>query len=320
MKRLLMLAAAMLLAFGGAAHAGDYGVYVKVIEKAQGSFEDTVKATEEALEAAGWQVLASYEAGVMERCGKRAHNIVVHSPDYAGRIMEQGPDSAFALPLRVGVYEDREGVSVAFVNPASINRTVLGDGVAEELSVQTMNALSGAVASGVRGEVVNSQIGKIRAKGRVGGMGGGKFKNKIKVIHRGGDFEAVVEGVRNSIESDDQGWRLVYSLRTPGDEAVIFGLTRPQTEAKAFDIAGQKREKKSKKQWVCPGIDHAAAFPVEVVVYKKDGGVRVVTLKEMYRMKLYFEDAGNLAFMKNMAMPGRIEKQVIRASTNGLEN
>ena len=30
----------------------------------------------------------------------------------------------------------------------------------------------------------------------------------------------------------------------------------------------------------------------------------------MYRMKLYFEDAGKWAFMKNMGMPGSIQDEV----------
>ena len=33
-------------------------------------------------------------------------------------------------------------------------------------------------------------------------------------------------------------------------------------------------------------------------------------LTEMWRMKLYFQDAGNWAFMKNMAMPGDIQKEI----------
>ena len=30
----------------------------------------------------------------------------------------------------------------------------------------------------------------------------------------------------------------------------------------------------------------------------------------MYRMKVYFEDAGKRAFMKNMGMPGQIEDDI----------
>jgi hypothetical protein len=39
-----------------------------------------------------------------------------------------------------------------------------------------------------------------------------------------------------------------------------------------------------------------------------------MTLDEMYRMKVYFEDAGKWAFMKNMRMPGQIEDEIVEAS------
>jgi len=31
---------------------------------------------------------------------------------------------------------------------------------------------------------------------------------------------------------------------------------------------------------------------------------------EMYRMKVYFEDAGMMAFAKNMTMPGSIQDEI----------
>jgi hypothetical protein len=43
-------------------------------------------------------------------------------------------------------------------------------------------------------------------------------------------------------------------------------------------------------------------------------------MDEMYRMKMYFEDAGMWAFMKNMKMPGRIEKEIVDVVSSGLDN
>ena len=65
-------------------------------------------------------------------------------------------------------------------------------------------------------------------------------------------------------------------------------------------------------------VDHAAAFPIEVIVYPENGKVEAILLDSMYRMKVYFEDAGKWAFMKNMGMPGVIEDEVIDAVTSGL--
>lgn len=39
----------------------------------------------------------------------------------------------------------------------------------------------------------------------------------------------------------------------------------------------------------------------------------------MYRMKVYFEDAGNWAFMKNMKMPGDIHREIVEMSTSKLK-
>jgi uncharacterized protein (DUF302 family) len=302
------------LAAFGSAHAAEYGVYVKAVERAEGSFDAVVSDTEKAFEGAGWEVLASYAAGVEERCGKRAHVIVVHSEGYAKQLLTHGPWAAFSLPVRVGVYEDEQGIHVAFVNPASIVRTVLGDGVEAPLSEKTMLDFSGAISSGVKGSASNGQLGQLRTKGRVGGMGGGDFEDKVEVIHTGTDRAGVKEKVLEGIRTNDRDWKLVYSFDS--GEVSVIGLTKAATEAKAFDIAGEKREKKNYR---CPGLDHAAAFPIEVVVYAEEGAAKVAILDEMYRMKVYFEDAGNWAFMKNMTMPGRIEDEVREVSTSGLK-
>lgn len=312
MKRLVLFTAlALALALSPALAAEEYGVYVKAAEDIGMTFDEAVSALEEALPEAGWRVLASGEAGVPEACGFRAHNMVVHSEQYAERIMSHGPLSAFALPLRVGLYEDEKGLNAAIVNPASINRTVLGEGVDMELALETMDALSGAVASALKAPDVKKQIGELRTEGRVGGMGGGDFLDKIEVIHEGGDFGDVSSKVREGILANTDGWTLSYSLPLEGSEAVIYGVTRKSTEARAFDIAGERRESDANP---CPGIDHVAAFPIEVLVMRDSGGVKAVTLDEMYRMKVYFEDAGKWAFFKNMGMPGELEEEIKRMS------
>ena len=54
------------------------------------------------------------------------------------------------------------------------------------------------------------------------------------------------------------------------------------------------------------------------MVAKDAGAVRVRVVDTMYRMKMYFEDAGKWAFMKNMGMPGSVEDEIaaqVRAAT-----
>ncbi len=319
MKKILLFVLAVFFALTPAVHAQEYGVYVKAVDKIKGGFDNAIKNTEAALKKNGWQILASYEAAVPGNCGFRAYNIVISSPEYAKEILSHGPRSYFAIPLRVELYQDEKGLNSAFVNPASINRTILGDKTEKQLSESTMKKLSEILASAVHGDVVNRQIGELRTEGRVGGMGGGDFADMPEVMYKKDDtpgvFQDVSAKVKEGILANKKGWKLVYTLE-PAKDIVMFGVNNPATEARAYGIAGEKRES---RDYRCPGIDHAAAFPIEVVIYKERGVVKVVTLDEMYRMKLYFEDAGNWAFMKNMRMPGQIKSEIVEISTSKLE-
>ncbi len=320
MKKVFFLSAAIvLLLICSTANAEKYGMYVKVAESVEGTFDEVVKKTKDALTNNNWKIITSYEAGVPEGCTFRAYNIVVNSNGYTQKIMSQKNRASFALPQRVGIYEDEKGINIAFVNPASLNRTVLGDNVESELSVSTMNSLSDIIAAALKGNIVKQQIGQIRKKGRVGGMGGGDFNKKVEVVFEKEDAENVLkdisEKVKEGILADKKGWELVYTLDLSDHNTVIYGVNNKKMEAKAFKIAGEKRDSKSNP---CPGIDHVAAFPIQVIIYKEDEMIKVVLLDEMYRMKLYFEDAGMWAFMKNMKMPGDIEKEIVSMIFNPL--
>jgi len=291
--------------------AAEFGVYVKVAEKAKGSFDEVSSKVEAALKGAGWEILAAYNTGVPEGCKFRSRVIVFSSPAYTKSIMSNGVKAAFALPLRAGIYEDETGINLAVVNPASINRTVIHDTKLDELSLSTVNSVVDAIAKTVSGSIVKKQIGEIRSKGRVGGMGGGDFLNKIEEIYVASaspdTFKKVSELVKNGISGNKKNWKLIYTLDLSAHNSVIFGITETKMEGKAFKIAGEKR---SSDSYRFPGIDHNAAFPIEVIVYKDGDKIKVVALNEMYRMKVYFEDAGKWAFMKNMAMPGQIEDEI----------
>ena len=307
----VFLAALFLVASVG--FAGEYGVYVKVVEKAKGSFEEVSGKAESALKAAGWNVLAVYDSGVPEGCKFRSRVIVFSSPAYEKAIMANGVRAAFALPLRAGIYEDEHGISVAVVNPASVNRTMIHEAKLEDLSVSTANSLVDVLLKEVPGTAVKKQMGEIRQKGKVGGMGGGDFADKIVEVYAAPDdsdatLKKVSDNVKKGIVENKKGWKLIYTLDLPSHAAVIFGVTQQKMEGRAFKIAGEKR---SSDSYAFPGIDHNSAFPIEVIVYRDGGKARVATLDGMYRMKVYFEDAGKWAFMKNMGMPGQIEGEIV---------
>lgn len=124
------------------------------------------------------EVVTSYEASVPGECGFRAYTIVIHNQEYADAILAHGHMAAFALPIRISLYEDETGINVAFVNFVSLNRTILDDETAKDLSLNIMGSLSNLLASGLTGIRVDEHIGQIRKRGRVGGMGGGNFTDK----------------------------------------------------------------------------------------------------------------------------------------------
>lgn len=55
---------------------------------------------------------------------------------------------------------------------------------------------------------------------------------------------------------------------------------------------------------------YAAAYPLELLVRNDQGTVRIQLVGAMFRMKMFFEDAGKWAFMKNIGMPGSMADEV----------
>ncbi len=311
-KTLLFVFLSLVL-FVSTSFAGEYGVYVKVVEKAKGSFDEVSGKVESALKSGGWEVLSTYTSGVPDGCKFRSRVIVFTSPSYAKSIISNGTKAAFALPLRAGIYEDETGVNVAVVNPASINRTIIHETKLDALSLATINSVIDLISKNVPGNVVKKQIGEIRNRGRVDGMGGGDFLNKVEEVYSFPEasdaaLRSVSENVKKGILENKKNWKLIYTLDLSAEGAVIFGVTEAKMEGRAFGIAGEKR---SSDSYRFPGIDHNAAFPIEVIVFKDSGKTRVAVLDGMYRMKLYFEDAGKWAFMKNMRMPGQIQDDIV---------
>ena len=104
-------------------------------------------------------------------------------------------------------------------------------------------------------------------------------------------------------------------MKLPGFDTVIFGVTGTPMDSKSFDIVGAGGDD-SRNDFECPGIAHAGAYPLEVVAQSNDEGVSVSSVDAMYRMKVYFEDAGKWAFMKNMTMPGSIGSEISKLLKN----
>lgn len=297
----------------------EFGVYEYVVQSIQGEFTEVSQAIENGLQQAGWQVLAKVDAGVPEGCKYRAQVFVVYDSQYSRQIMEANSNTGpFAVVDRVTLFEDENGLHVSVVNPHSINRTVLMDDMAyEDLAEKHLQALRTAITGVVHGTVTDQEYGQKRGKGYIGRtmgiMAGGKFEDKIQddAVVEGGNLQSVAEGVREGLSRTGEKWgmHLVYELELPEYQTVLFGTTGGPMEAKSFDIVKAGSDK-SRQDMSCPGLAYAAAYPIEIVVVKEADAVKVRMLDVMYRMKMYFEDAGKWAFMKNMGMPGSIHDEL----------
>lgn len=280
------------------------GVYVTLLSGLKGDVAGTAAKAESSLKAAGFEILGSFDNGVPSGCGEKARTIVFASPAWASEVLSGGGDKAFGLPARIAVHSDASGISVSVVNPVSLLRTFYVSDAKDAVAQKAVEAVAAALAP--VGTVVARQSGQLRDSGAIGGMGGGAFPDKIVTILAPARPPAeVAEALKTGIV-DTAGWHAVYAYKA-SDDVWVVGLTNAKTEGRAFGIAGEKRATDSNP---CPGLDHAPAFPIEVVVTKKGAGSSVTLLKEMWRMKLYFQDAGNWAFMKNMQMPGDIQDEI----------
>lgn len=330
-----LLTAAILtppLAFAGgpvraASDEAVFGVYEYALDQKAGTFDETTRALESAFAARGLDVLAKIDSGTPEGCAYRARVLAVVSPAHARTLMAVNPKTApFGVVDRINVFEDERGVHVALVNPESITRTILmDDPAAEQLSRDQTQALRAAIAEARLGPAVHREYGEARKRGHIGKtmgvMAGGPFNDKVndEFVIASSDWRAVSARVRNGLARAGAKWglRLAYEFELPDHETAIFGSTGPEMDRKSFSIVGAGADK-TRDSFQCPGLAHAAAYPIEVVVARDANKVKVRIVDAMYRMKMYFEDAGKWAFMKNMGMPGSIHDELVAQIKSGL--
>ena len=328
MRRATLLTAALAVATtAGAAPPAAPGVYQYVRHGAEGTVDAVAAAIAAAAPGAGFELLARVPASAPAGCGYKAEVVALHAPDHGRQVVaanrRTGP---FAVVDRVNVFEDEKGVHVSVLSPRSVLRTVLMDDRKYEALIEPhLAALRALVEGAVKGSPVNQDYGQARAKGYIGKtmgvMAGGLFTEKIQdlAVAGGDDWKGTAERVRAALERKGPRWglHLAYALEIPEAETVVFGSTGTPMDVKSFEIVGAGADS-SRDGLKCPGLAHAGAYPIEVVVAKDSGAVHVRVVDSMYRMKMYFEDAGKWAFMKNMGMPGSVEDEIaaqVRAAT-----
>ena len=320
--RLIFVALALVLAASAAARAQDeevQGVYEYVVEEVSSSFEEAALAVEEALVASGYQLLSTTESGTPEGCDFRAVVFSCWDPTFANQLFTFNDVTApYAIVDRINLFQDERGLHVSIVNPRSIYRTVLmEDEKYMEAARAHYQSLRSLIAAALSGKVGERQYGQLRSKGYIDKtmrvVAGGPFADKIETV-----IEADAADPLEAAHRVQAGWtepgrtwgmRLAYVLELPERNMVLLGTTGEPMEGKSFDIVKAGADE-SRKDFACPGLAHAGAYPLELVVRTDGEKVVVQTVDVMYRMKVYFEDAGNWAFMKNRGMPGSIEKEI----------
>jgi len=304
-----------------------FGVYVRVLDAPVGSYVEVTAALPDLLASAGWELRASYDAATGD-CDYNARVYVVTAPMWTAAVAGSGVDAAFVIPLRIAVYQDELGTHVSLANPQSLVRTIVSETGYERAAAEVVTRLQALLAP-LPGKVIAEQYGQMRDEGLIGKtmgvVAGGPFPSKVEDL--GGMKASSTVGVTQlaqafaeAARTPTRRWGLhsVYRVDLPAQQLSIIGITGDKMEAKAFGIVGKGGDD-SRESYSCPGIDHAAAFPVEVVVVRDGDKVELRSVDAMFRMKMYFEDAGTMKFAANMAMPGSIENEIRDLAEDALD-
>jgi hypothetical protein len=298
----------------------EYGVFEYVVQSAHGSFENAAAAIESKATGSGWSRVAVIHSSAPENCSYRSIVFVLVDSTYTRGIMNANSKTGpFAFVDRINLFEDEKGIHVAVINPHSITRTVLMDDLKYETMAEAhLQKLRTLINNAVQGTTSNKQFGELRQQGFIGKtmgvMAGGKFDDKIEdmFVIAGGDLKTVAAKVKKGLSAQGKTWGLhvVYECALPEFQTVVFGSSGSPMDSKSFSIVKAGGDD-SRDGFKCAGLAHAAAYPLEIVVVKDGNAVKVRMVDAMFRMKMFFEDAGKWAFMKNMGMPGSIKDEIM---------
>ncbi|NOX66632.1 MAG: hypothetical protein GXO85_12810 [Chlorobi bacterium] len=356
MKSIIVFFAAILITVN--LYASDHGIYLKTHEKISEGISVVQDAVAKKLTENGFAIL--YNSDVItpdyvreeksEHCGFKAKLIVFTSDDFTKMITSKGNKYLIAGFLRVGIYEDQNGVNLNIIDPETITRIVFNDLYENDKEdeynaiVEKAKAFKTSLVKILHevtfGQQVNILMEPIRDDEdlaesskdmfmMVGQMTFFNDEDQFPVIYsanKTNDISAqslsseFAGNLKDYIPTEDDTeyrwtpnpqsdlkWKVISKINSPDGNAVLLGITRPRTEGVSFNIAGMSREDDAN---MCPGIDHAAAYPVEVLFIEEDGKVNVYTAREMFRMDMYFWDAGMSAFMDHMSMPGILDDSI----------
>lgn len=318
----------LLPVFGGVSHAADeFGIFERIVE-ASGSFDETTAALEKGLAESKLTLHAKHDLKTPEGTQK-ARVYVLTSPSYLEAAKAAPADTISAQILRVAVYQHGEGkkTMINMANPAA-HAMVFYAGqkdYAHLLSAAKAVAQEIRAAAGkVPGKAVTVQLEPLRTEKTLNKFNGdgpakmmAKFRNwqesqNTAIEGKPEEFAALVAKVEKVLAAstdkgvdDASGWKQIAKIPV-GANAVYFGISNSYTENKCVRINSDFRSDGKSKDAPYPGVDHATALPLEVLVINDGKTARVVHYGQMWRMQLYFWDSGYAAFAKNTFVPAAI--------------
>ncbi len=216
--------------------------------------------------------------------------IILSDSSYYSTVNKVDKNAFFGIPLRVGIQTKKGTSYISFVNPEYVMAAFSKSNTMKTAAKDEFNKLANALKK-VPGITCNPKPYGYSAEADILADWNMMGKSLYTLIHikKFGSNAKAKSALDKALKAKKNGWSKVYEVDLP--KAIVIGVTKPSVEKTSFEIGG---------------FNHLTAFPIELVI--KDG--EVIALPEMYRMSLYFMDAGMGAFMAHMSMPGEIDRSL----------
>ena len=320
------------LATARAADTGQrHGIFERVAE-ASGPFEVAAAALEAALPQAGLTLHGKMDLSLGLK-DQRSRVFVLTSADFQAAAADEPANTVSAQILRMAVYEYGKGrkVQIDMANPVAHAMVYYSGSKNYDRLVAAARAAAQQMrdaAAKVPGTAVSVPLSPLRTEAALkefDGDGAARImahwrnwseSQRVIFTDKPAAFEAAVERVGRALRAasdkgtgDPSGWRLVSQIRV-GPNAVYFGVTNAYTENKCVRIDSDFRSEGKDEDAPLPGVDHAPALPLEVLVVNDGQQVKAIQYGQMWRMQLYFWDAGYVAFAKNAGVPDTLVNSI----------
>ena len=332
--RLFALVFATVMGPGQASAAEEFGIFERILE-ASGSFQETTTALEKALTESKFTLHAKRDLTYTDK-QQEARIYVLTSSPYMEAAKDEALNTVSAQILRIGVYQYGAGkpTHIDIANPVAHAMVFYSGSKNYDNLIAAAKAAARElrdVAAKVPGKAVQVQLEPIRTEKTLKKFNGdgpakmmAKFRNwsesqNLVFSAKPEEFAATVAKVEKALcasqdkgTDDSSGWSLVSKIPV-GPNAVYFGISNQYTENKCIRINSDFRGEGKSPDAPYPGVDHAPALPLEVLVYNDGQETKVVQYGEMWRMQLYFWDSGYMAFAKNTLIPSIIFSSIDEA-------